>query len=126
MAAKGTWTVIFEDKLIIKQSELASGNQPVGHTIDDNDFWNNPDYSNFWAIQYQTSNSSDEVEFKDETPNDTWASTGLDFQPFMDKWEAAHLAYLQGEWDNDNVVDEEGNPAETPEEKIARLGERPS
>ena len=44
----------------------------------------------------------------------------------MDKWEAAHLAYLQGEWDNDNVVDEEGNPAETPEEKIARLGERPS
>ena len=126
MAAKGTWTVVFDDKLIINQSDIGPDNQPNSYEIDDNDFWNNPDYSNFWAIQYQTSNSSDEVEFKDETPNDTWASTGLDFQPFMDKWEAAHLAYLQGEWDNDNVVDEEGNPAETPEEKIARLGERPS
>ena len=76
MAAKGTWTVVFDDKLIIKQSELSSDNQPVGYEINDNDFWNNSDYSNFWAVQYQTSNTSDEVEFRDETPNDTWASTG--------------------------------------------------
>ena len=103
MAAKGTWTVVFDDKLIIKQSELSSDNQPVGYEINDNDFWNNSDYSNFWAVQYQTSNTSDEVEFRDETPNDTWASTGLDFQPFIDKWDAAHLASLQSEWDNDNV-----------------------
>ena len=120
MAARGTWTVIFEDKLIIKQSELTANNQPVGHTIDDNDFWNNPDYSNFWAIQYQTSNSSDEVEFKDETPNDTWASTGLDFQPFIDKYDEAHLPYIQNEWDNNDV------DGETSEEKIARLGARPT
>jgi len=120
MAAKGTWTVVFDDKLIIKQSELSSGNQPVGYKIDDDAFWNNPAYSNFWAIQYQTSNTSDEVEFRDETPNDTWASTGLDFQPFIDKWDAAHLASLQSEWDGDNV---EG---ETEAEKIARLGARPT
>ena len=120
MAAKGTWTVVFDDKLIIKQSELSSDNQPVGYEINDNDFWNNSDYSNFWAVQYQTSNTSDEVEFRDETPNDTWASTGLDFQPFIDKWDAAHLASLQSEWDNDNV------DGETSEEKITRLGARPT
>jgi len=120
MAAKGTWTVVFDDKLIIKQSELSAGNQPVGYEIDDDAFWNNPSYSNFWAVQYQTSNTSDEVEFRDETPNDTWASTGLDFQPFIDKWDAAHLASLQSEWDGDNV---EG---ETEAEKIARLGARPT
>ena len=120
MAAKGTWTVVFDDKLIIKQSELSAGNQPVGYEIDDNSFWNNSAYSNFWAVQYQTSNTSDEVEFRDETPNDTWASTGLDFQPFIDKWDAAHLASLQSEWDGDNV---EG---ETEAEKIARLGARPT
>ena len=120
MAAKGTWTVVFDDKLIIKQSELSSDNQPVGYEINDNDFWNNSDYSNFWAVQYQTSNTSDEVEFRDETPNDTWASTGLDFQPFIDKWDAAHLASLQSEWDNDNV------DGETSEEKISRLGARPT
>jgi len=120
MAAKGTWTVVFDDKLIINQSDIGPDNQPNSYEIDDNDFWNNPDYSNFWAIQYQTSNANDEVEFRDETPNDTWASTGLDFQPFIDKWNAAHLTYLQEEWDNDNV------DGETSEEKIARLGARPS
>jgi hypothetical protein len=120
MAAKGNWTVVFDDKLIIKQSDLGPDNQPNSYEIDDNDFWNNPDYSNFWAIQYQTSNADDEVEFRDTTPNDTWASTGLDFQPFIDKWDAAHLTYLQEEWDNDNV------DGETSEEKITRLGARPT
>ena len=56
MATNAQWTVIFEDKLIIKQSELTANNQPVGHTIDDNDFWNNSDYSNFgqFNIKLQT------------------------------------------------------------------------
>ena len=121
MASKGTWTVIFDDKIIINQSELNSmDGQPVGHRIDDDAFWSNPSYSNFWAVQYQTSNAEDEVEFKDATPNDTWASTGLDFQPFIDKWNAAQLASLQRVWDNDNV------DGETEAEKIARLGARPT
>jgi len=116
MASRGNWTVIFEDKVIIKQVGDGAG----AYTINDNTFWNNSDYSNFWAVQYQTSNADDEVEFKDTTPNDTWASTGLDFQAFIDKWDAAHLAYLQDEWDNDNV------DGETSEEKITRLGARPT
>ena len=121
MAAKGTWTVIFDDKVIINQSDLnPKTGQPVGYKINDDVFWNNPSYSNFWAVQYQNSNTSDEVEFKDETPNDTWASTGLDFQPFIDKWNAANLVYQQQEWDDDNV------DGETEAEKIARLGPRPT
>ena len=121
MAAKGTWTVIFDDKIIINQSDLnPKDGQPIGYKIDDDAFWNNPSYSNFWAVQYQNSNSSDEVEFKNETPNDTWASTGLDFQPFIDKWNAANLVYQQQEWDDDNV------DGETEAEKIARLGPRPT
>jgi hypothetical protein len=39
---------------------------------------------------------------------------------FINKWDAAHLATLQSNWDNNNV---EG---ETSEQKIARLGARPT
>ena len=41
MASRGTWTVIFDDKIIINQSELdPTDGQPVGHRIDDDSFWN--------------------------------------------------------------------------------------
>ena len=121
MAAKGTWTVIFEDKLIIKQSELTANNQPVGHTIDDNDFWGLSKWSNIWAIQYGTSNPSDTVEYRDETPHSTWEDANLgDFSDFTTRWDSAHLTQLQSNWDNDNV---EG---ETADDKIARLGARPT
>ena len=47
------------------------------------------------------------------------------FQDFIDRWDAAHLSQLQANWDNDNAVDNEGNP-ESAEDKIARLGARPT
>ena len=119
MATNSTWTVVFEDKLIIKQSGDGAGN---GYKIDDNTFWNDSKWSNIWAIQYGTSPSSNEVEYRDDTAHTSWTDADLgDFSSqFISRWDAAHLAQLQSDWDNDNV------DGETEAEKITRLGARPT
>ena len=118
MATNATWTVVFDDKLIIKQT---GNNAGTGYVIDDDAFWSESKFSNIWAIQYQTSITTDEVEYRNETPNGTYADANLgDFQQFIDLWDAAHLAQLQSDWDNDNI---EG---ESEADKIARLGPRPT
>ena len=123
MATNATWTVVFEDKKIIKQSGDAAG---TPYQIDDNDFWGLAKWSNIWAIQYGTSNPSDTVEYRDSTPHYSWEDANLgDFQDFITRWDSAHLAQLQSDWDNDNAVDSEGNP-ESEADKIARLGARPT
>ena len=43
-----------------------------------------------------------------------------DFSDFTSRWDSAHLAQLQSNWDNDNEEDE------TEADKIARLGSRPT
>ena len=117
MATNATWTVIFEDKKIIKQS----GDDAGDYDIVDNDFWGLAKWNNIWAIQYGTANPSDTVEYRDSTPHSTWEDANLgDFQDFIDRWDAAHLAQLQSGWDNNNV---EG---ESEADKIARLGARPT
>jgi hypothetical protein len=117
MAAQGTWTIIFEDKKINKQSGDGAGT----YIIDDNTFWGQSKFSNIWAIQYGTSVTSDEVEYRDTTPHSSFADANIgDISQFINKWDAAHLARLQSEWDSNNV---EG---ETEAEKIARLGARPT
>tara|TARA_R100000908_G_scaffold16025_1_gene6025 strand:+ start:304 stop:678 length:375 start_codon:yes stop_codon:yes gene_type:complete len=120
MATNAQWTVVFEDKCIIKN--FAEGaDEGVGYIISDDSFWTQSKFSNIWAIQYGTSNPSDTVEYRDETPHSTWEDTNLgDFQDFITKWDAAHLTQLQSDWDNDNVENE------TEAEKIARLGARPT
>ena len=124
MATNATWTVVFEDKLVIKQSGDAAG---TGYTINDNDFWGLAKWSNIWAIQYGTANPNDTVEYRDGTPHSTWEDANLgDFQDFITRWDSAHLTNLQDEWDNDNLVNDDGSPAETEADKIARLGARPT
>jgi len=123
MATNANWTVVFEDKVIIKQSGDGAGN---AYTIDDNAFWATTDFQNIWAIQSGTSNTSDEVEHKDETPHCSLSDKGIDMQQFIDRWDAAHLNQLQSDWDNNNAVDENGDSTETEAEKIARLGVRPT
>ena len=124
MATNATWTVVFEDKKIIKQSGDAA---KTAYDIVDNDFWGLAKWNNIWAIQYGTSNPSDTVEYRDETPHSTWEDADLgDFSDFTNRWDAAHLTQLQFDWDNNNLVDEEGNPTETEADKIARLGARPT
>ena len=118
MATNATWTVVFEDKLIIKQTGDVAGR---GYPINDDAFWSQSKFSNIWAIQYGTFEPSDTVEYRDGTPHSTWEDANLgDFQDFITKWDSVHLTDLQGEWDADNV---EG---ETEAEKITRLGARPT
>ena len=118
MATNANWTVIFDDQLIIKKAGDAAGS---GYIIDDSSFWNQSKFSNIWAIQYGTSNPNDTVEYRDDTPHSSWEDASLgDFTDFTTRWDSAHLNQLQIDWDADN---EEG---ETSEEKIARLGPRPT
>jgi|TARA_A100001015_G_scaffold1166_1_gene1595 hypothetical protein len=118
MATNAQWTVVFEDKKIIKQSGDAAG---TAYDIVDNDFWGLAKWNNIWAIQYGTSNPSDTVEYRDETSHSTWEDANLgDFSDFTTRWDSAHLAQLQSNWDNDNVADE------TESDKISRLGARPT
>ena len=116
MATTSSWTVVFEDKLVINRS----GDQ-IGYKINDDAFWNDAKFSNIWAIQYGTTPSSDEVEYNDSTPHSAYDSSVLgNFNEFITRWDSAHLARLQAEWDANN---EDG---ETAELKINRLGARPT
>ena len=84
MATNANWTVIFDDKLIIKKAGDAAGS---GYIIDDSSFWNQSKFSNIWAIQYATSNVNDQVEYRDETPHSSWEDANLgDFSDFINKF----------------------------------------
>jgi hypothetical protein len=122
MASQGTWTVVFDDKMIINQSVKNEQGHPIGYVINDDSFWSQAKFSNVWAIQYGTSNVNDQVEYRDETAHSSWADAALgDINDFVTRWDSAHLARLQSDWDNDNASDDETN-----EEKVARLGARPT
>ena len=120
MASIGNWTIVFDDKIIIKQnSDPVIGAQP--YIIDDDAFWNQSKFSNIWAIHSGTSVSTDEVEYRDETPHSSYADANVgDISQFINKWDSAHLAKLQSDWDADTV------DGETDAEKITRLGARPT
>ena len=120
MATNSTWTVVFNDKKIIKKTgDMES--TPTGYDINDDSFWGQDKFSNIWAIQYGTSNPSDTVEYQDDTPHSSWEDASLgDFTDFTTRWDSAHLNQLQIDWDINNVADE------TADDKIARLGARPT
>tara|TARA_Y100000592_G_scaffold100824_1_gene183090 strand:- start:4439 stop:4825 length:387 start_codon:yes stop_codon:yes gene_type:complete len=124
MATYSDWTVVFDDKIIINQTKKNADGHSIGYIINDDAFWNDSKWSNIWAIQYKDDNLdyNDTVEHRDGTPHKTWNEANLgDFRSqFVDKWDVAHLAQIQADWDNDNV---EG---ESEAEKIARLGARPT
>ena len=123
MATNANWTIVFEDKIIIKQSGDAAG---TPYTISDDSFWSDSKFSNIWAIQNGTSVSTDEVEYRDSTPHSSFADANIgDINQFSSKWDSAHLAQLQSDWDDNNAVDEDGNSTETEAEKITRIGARP-
>ena len=108
MATNANWTIVFEDKLIIKQSGDAAG---TGYPILDNDsFWNDSKWSNIWAIQYKDDNHdyNDSVEYRDSTPHATWNESGLgDFRSqFISQWDSVHLTSLQNNWDSDGIVND--------------------
>tara|TARA_R110000824_G_scaffold290350_1_gene478858 strand:+ start:441 stop:839 length:399 start_codon:yes stop_codon:yes gene_type:complete len=128
MTTNSTWTVVFEDKIVIKN--YAEGvNEGVSYNISDNSFWSDSKFSNIWAIQYGSSDSSDEVEYRDETPHSSFADANIgDISQFSSKWDLAHLTELQYNWDINNSGTGEGDNfvPETEAEKISRLGARPT
>lgn len=134
MAKHGLWTVIIEDKMIIKKTGDFSISNPKAHQIEGQDsFWNDPKWSNIHAIQYTDDGvDNDQVEYKDDSQNGIYDSAVLgDFRTqFIDKFDAAHLAQLQEDWDNNtdgNTIDADGNEVvESEADKIARLGARPT
>ena len=129
MATNADWTVVFDDKKIIKQSGDAAG---TAYDISDDSFWNDSKFANIWAIQYGTSVTSDEVEYRDDTAHTSFADADIgDISQFSSRWDSAHLAQLQSDWDEDTleVEDPEGSETyrdETSDEKTARLGARPT
>ena len=80
MATNSNWTVVFDDKMIIKQKGDAAG---TGHVINDDAFWSQSKFSNIWAIQHGASVSTDEVEYRDATPHTTYADANSVLQPFL-------------------------------------------
>ena len=101
MATNANWTVVFDDKIVIK-NHAEGASEGVGYKIDDDAFWNDSKFSNIWAIQYGTSVTSDEVEYRDETPHTSFADANLgDISQFSNRWDAAHLSKLQADWDAD-------------------------
>ena len=110
MATNANWTIVFDDKMIIKQAGDAAGS----YIIDDDVFWNQSKFSNIWAIQHGTSNSSDEVEYRDNTPHSAYDSSVLgDISDFISRWDSAHLTKLQSDWDNDSREESEKGPRPT-------------
>jgi hypothetical protein len=122
MATNATWSVVFDDKRVIKKSGDMASN-PTVYVINDDSFWNQSKFSNIWAIQYETAITSDQVEYRDETPHSSYADANLgDFQDFITRWDSAHLAQLQAEWDANDP--DEGWASD--QAKIDALGARPT
>ncbi len=119
MATNSNWTVVFDDKLIIKQKGDAAG---TGYVINDDAFWSQSKFANIWAIQHGASVSTDEVEHRDNTPHSAYSTNDLgSFDEFINRWDPVHLITLQSNWDNNNNVE-----GETEAQKITRLGARPT
>ena len=127
MATNANWTVVFEDKMIIK-NHAEGADEGIGYKINDDAFWSQSKFSNIWAIQHGTPVTSDEVEYRDGIPHSSFANADIgDISQFSSKWDSAHLSKLQSDWDNNSIADADGNDvSETEAEKIARLGKRPT
>ena len=133
MSKHGTWTVVFPDQKIIKRTGEFDISTARGYTTGGTDFWLQSKFSNLHAIQFTgIDTDNDQVEYKDISPNGSYNVSILgNFKQFIDLWDAAHLSQLQESWDDNNekVEDLAGSAIyrdETKEEKIARLGERPT
>jgi|TARA_R100000479_G_C6381826_1_gene201433 hypothetical protein len=127
MASKGNWAVVFEDKKITKNYDEGA-TEGIAFIIDDDSFWSQSKFNNIWAIQYGTSNTSDEVEYRDSTPHSSYDDANIgDISQFSNKWDVMYLAKIQTDWDNNILYDSDNNVVEeTNAEKITRLGARPT
>jgi hypothetical protein len=140
MSKHGSWTIVFDDQMIIKRIGEFDKETALGYQCGGTDFWNQSKFSEIHAIQFTNDAvDNDQVEYKDSRPNSSYDANVLgDFQQFIDFWDSKHLSVLQENWDNNNVKKEitrineitQENEIiienETLEEKISRLGVRPT
>lgn len=134
MAKHGLWTVIIPSKKITKKTEDFSIDNPCPEVIDDNAFWSQSKFNGINVIQFTDDNiDNDQVEYTDDRPNGSYdeAVLGNFRTEFINRFDAAHLISIQKAWDDNQrpeMTDENNQPlpAETEEEKIARLGPRPT
>ena len=107
------WTVVFVDKMVVCQSVKNAGGHATGYVIDDNSLWSDSKWNDINAIQFidDGNDHNDCVEMIPGTfgRNKTWAEAALgDFRSqFIDKWDVAHLAQLQADWDADDRPESE-------------------
>jgi hypothetical protein len=125
MSKHGKWTIVFPDQLVIKRTGEFDLETAQAYLCGGTDFWLQPKFSNIHAIQFTDDNvDNDQVEYKDHAPNSGYDASLLgDFQQFINLWDAHHLSIMQETWDNNNNSTVEN---ETVEEKITRLGARPT
>lgn len=128
-----SWRVDFGEKSVGCVAVLNHEGYPTFYPVGDDSFWSHPQFNDIHAIQWDPSleNNEDCVEYNAYTfgRNRTWNECNFSdsFRNlFIEKWDAAHLAQLQADWDGDNVINDDGSAAESAEEKIARLGARPT
>jgi hypothetical protein len=128
----GKWSIIVEDKRIVKQY---GNGATLGHVVEEDSFWENNLSPNIRAIQYSGDNlDNNQVEYNDKSNNSVFVGN---IKVFSDQWDKQHLLYLQNNWDldinyinlgkiNPDKPNEDQFRQETIEEKIIRLGNRPS
>tara|TARA_R110000822_G_scaffold91429_1_gene210762 strand:+ start:1936 stop:2358 length:423 start_codon:yes stop_codon:yes gene_type:complete len=135
MSKHGLWTVIIEDKTVIKKTGDFSVSSVKALKIEDDSFWSQSKFSNIHAIQFSDDGvDNDQVEYKDNSPNSSYDENILgNFRTeFINRFDTQYLADLQSVWDNNNDFDvadesaEGGFRQETEAEKIVRLGARPT
>jgi len=107
------WTVIFPDRRVTCQGVKNSNGYPTTYVIDNDSFWSDSKWNDINAIQFidDGNDHNDCVEMIPGTfgRNKTWAEAALgDFRSqFIDKWDVAHLAQLQADWDADERPESE-------------------
>lgn len=125
-------TVIPSDKQIYLETTDTQFPNRRCHVIDnDTEFWNSVD-SRILAIQYH-SDGLKQIEYKN--PREDVVITNVsDVQKYIDRFNLteqtyqAQLVQVRLAWDNNNVkitLEDNTERAETTEEKISRLGQRP-
>ena len=130
MSKHGLWTVIIEDKTVIKKTGDFSVSSVKALKIEDDSFWSQSKFSNIHAIQFSDDGvDNDQVEYKDNSPNSSYDENILgNFRTeFISKWDSVYLTELQYNWDNnDRDTNGEILVDETVEAKTIRLGARPT
>jgi|TARA_R110000772_G_scaffold119682_1_gene225682 hypothetical protein len=130
MSKHGLWTIIIDDKTVIKKTEEFSISSVKALKIDNDSFWSQSKFNNIHAIQFSDDGvDNDQVEYKDNSPNSSYDENILgNFRTeFISKWDSVYLTELQHNWDN-NDKDTNGEILvdETVEAKTIRLGARPT